>query len=65
MTNRLDRLQETKRYQRKTSYKENSKGALSNLRQFLATESLLKMMRNALYFTLEALFVLKIFKFLS
>ena len=65
MTNRLDRLQETKRYQRKTSYKENFKGALSNLRQFLATESLLKMMRNALYFTLEALFVLKIFKFLS
>ena len=30
----------------------------------LATESLLKMMKNAFYFTLEALFVLKIFNFL-
>ena len=41
------------------------KGALSGLRQFLATESPLKMMKNALYFTLKTLFVLKIFKFLS
>ena len=41
------------------------KGALSGLRQFLATESPLKIMKNAFYFTLEALFVLKIFKFLS
>ena len=41
------------------------KGALSGLRQFLATESPLKMMKNAFYFTLKALFVLKIFKFLS
>ena len=38
------------------------KGALSGLRKFLATESLLKMMKNAFYFTLQALFVLKIFK---
>ena len=38
------------------------KGALSGLRQFLATESPLKMMKNAFYFTLKALFVLKIFK---
>ena len=41
------------------------KGALSGLRQFLATESPLKMIKNALYFTSKALFVLKIFKFLS
>ena len=41
------------------------KGALSDLRQFLATESLLKMMKNAFYFTLKAFFLLKKFKFLS
>ena len=41
------------------------KGALTGLRQFLATESPLKMMKNTFYFTLKALFVLKIFKFLS
>ena len=38
-------------------------GALSGLIQFLATESTLKMMKNAFYFTLKALFILKIFKF--
>ena len=37
-------------------------GALSGLKQYLATESPLKMMKNAFYFTLEALFVLKTFK---
>ena len=47
------------------NFKERLKGALSDLRQFLATESPLKMMRNAFYFTSKALFVLKIFKFLS
>ena len=41
------------------------KGALSGLIQFLATESPLKMMKNTFAFTLKALFVLKIFKFLS
>ena len=40
------------------------KGALSGLRQFLATESALKMMENAFYFTSNALFALKIFTFL-
>ena len=40
------------------------KGALSGLRQFSATESPLKMMKNDFYFILKALFVLKIFKFL-
>ena len=44
---------------------DNFKGALSGLGQFLATESPLKMMKNAFYFTSKALFVLKIFKFLS
>ena len=38
------------------------KGALSGLRQFLAAESALKMMKNA-YFISKAVFVLKIFKF--
>ena len=38
-------------------------GALSGLRQFLANESPLKMMKNAFSFTSKALFVLKIFKF--
>ena len=41
------------------------KGALSGLRQFLGTQSPLKMMKNAFYFASKALSVLKIFKFLS
>ena len=41
------------------------KGALSSLRQFLATESPLKITKNAFYFTLKALFILQIFDFLS
>ena len=41
------------------------KGPLSGLRQFLTTESLLKMMENTYYFMLRALFILKIFTFLS
>ena len=41
------------------------KVALSSLKQFLATERPLKMMKNAFYFTLKALLVLKIFEFLS
>ena len=40
------------------------KFALLRLSYILATESPLKMMKNAFYFTLKALFVLKIFKFL-
>ena len=40
-------------------------GALSGPRQFVTTESPLKMMKIDFYFTLKALFVLKIFKFLS
>ena len=43
----------------------NVKGALTGLRQYLATESPLKMMKNAFYFTSNALFILKKFKFLS
>ena len=41
------------------------KGALSGLRQFLATENPLKTVKNAFHFTSKALFVLKIFNFLS
>ena len=40
------------------------KGALVGLRRFLATENPLKTIKSAFYFTLKALFVLKIFKFL-
>ena len=35
-----------------------------DLRQSLITETPLKMMENTFYFTVKALFVLKIFKFL-
>ena len=41
------------------------KKAPLDLRQFLATERPLKMMKIVFYFTLKVLFVLKIFKFLS
>ena len=41
------------------------KSALLGLRQFWRTESRLKMMKNAFYFTSKALFVHKIFQFLS
>ena len=37
----------------------------SQVETILATESLLKMMKNAFYFTLKAFFILKILKFLS
>ena len=39
--------------------------AHSGLRQLLGIESPLKMIKNAFYFTSKALFVLKIYKFLS
>ena len=41
------------------------KGALSGLRQLLATVSPLKIMKNAFHLTLKTLFVLKISQFLS
>ena len=41
------------------------KGVLSGLRQLLAIESPLKMMKKGLYCTLKAIFVLEIFKVLS
>ena len=41
------------------------RGALSDLRPFLAIESPLKMMKNPFYFTLKARFFFKIFKLLS
>ena len=46
-------------------FSRKNQGTLSDLRQFLTTESPLLMIRNAFYFTLKALFVLKIFKFSS
>ena len=41
------------------------KGPFSGLRQFLATESPVKMMKNTFYFLLQVLFVFNIFKILS
>ena len=41
------------------------KRVLSGLRQYLAKEKLLKMMKNTFYFTLKSLFFLKIIRFLS
>ena len=41
------------------------KGVLSGLRRFLATKSPLKRMKNAFYFTLKGLFVIKTFKLLN
>ena len=41
------------------------KGALSGKIQFVATKSPSKMIKNTFYFTSKALFILKIFKFLS
>ena len=52
MTHHIDLLQ----------WQSSFKGAFSGLRQF-KNESSLKMMKNAFYFTVKALFVLKIFKF--
>ena len=48
---------------RKSSQK--LKSALSGLRQFLSTESPLKVIKNVFYFPSKALFILEIFKFLS
>ena len=41
------------------------KGARSGLRQFWANVCPFKMMKNAFYFTLNALFILKLSKFLT
>ena len=43
----------------KIRFSSNIKGALSGLRQFLATKSPLKMIKNVFYFTSKALFVFK------
>ena len=49
---------------RKDVYSKHFRGALSGLKQFLTTESPLKIIKKSFYFTVKALFVLKIFKFL-
>ena len=48
---------------REDYWRSKLKGTLSDLRQFLATKSHLKMMKNAFYFTSKVLFVLKILSF--
>ena len=40
-------------------------GTILGLGKFLTTDSPIEMMKNAFYFTLKVLFLLKIFKFLS
>ena len=49
-----------------TTFREphHAQDALSGVRQFLAIESPLKLMNNAFYFTLKALFVLTILIFI-
>ena len=49
----------------KHRYATHLKFGEKGLRQFLTTESPLKIMKNAFCFISKALFVLKIFKFLS
>ena len=51
-------------HMRQSHLKRLVKGTLLGLRQFLATGTPLKVMRNVFYFTLKALYVLKIFQFL-
>ena len=41
------------------------KGTLRGLRQFLATENPLRIMKNAFYFTLKAVSIINTFKFCS
>ena len=63
---RVDKSESPKTFEKLESIADRDlKGALEGLRQFLATETPLKMMKNPFYFTSKALFVLKIFKFLS
>ena len=50
------------RLQKQKLLKADIKDALSGVRRLSSTESPLKMMKNAHYFTLKALFILKIFK---
>ena len=47
------------------SWKVQLKVALSGMRQFFVTEIPLKMKKNTFYFILKALFILKMFKFIS
>ena len=47
------------------SWKVQLKVALSGMRQFFVTERPLKMKKNAFYFILKALFILKIFTFIA
>ena len=54
-----------KLYEKIKSLLATLKGPFLGLRQFLTTDSSLKLMANVFYFMLKALFVLKIFTFLS
>ena len=49
----------------KFSWQISIKSLLPDLTHILATECPLKMIKNAFYFILRALFILKIFKFMS
>ena len=52
-------------YNRQSGFEGLLKDALSGLRRFLATENPLKVMKIVFYFAIKALYVLKIFRFLS
>ena len=63
----LQSLPAKKKKKKSTQENRNTAGlkdALLGPRQFQATQKPLKMMKNAFYFTLKALFVLKILTFL-
>ena len=62
--NSMCMLFSAKKVHRISSFGPCDVNTLSSLRQFLAIESPLKMMRNAFYFTLKAVFILEIFQFL-
>ena len=53
-----------KLWKRQDHLKRNGFTKVISIHQIFATESPLKMMKNAFYFTLKAIFVFKIFKFL-
>ena len=63
--NMLNRLLRSKSMQPHFIVFYDFKGTLSSLRQYSATKRLLKMIRNAIYFSLKALLVLKVFEILS
>ena len=65
MTKTINVFENVLKFKTHYSKKEVSKGPLLGLRQFLTIGNPLKMIKNAFYFMLKALFVPEIFSFLS